>query len=126
RQRLVALGPPGLAVGDVPGERGADGPATPDGMCSVPVDATREEIRGSARQTGHLRLLVLDGTEIVGVVHARDAIEAGRDATARELMRESLSLEHDLTVADAFRRMREARAHLVVVEQSQNPGGTDA
>src|SRR5699024_3873830 len=76
--------------------------------------------------TGHLRLLVLDGTEIVGVVHARDAIEAGRDATAQELMRESLSLEHDLLAADACRRMREARAHLVVVEHSQHPGCTDA
>ena len=126
RQLLSALELQELTVGDLLGERGADEPATPDEMSSVPVDATPEEIRDSARQTGHLRLLVLDGTEIVGVVHARDAIEAGRDATARELMRESLSLEHDLTVADAFRRMREARAHLVVVEQSQNPGGTDA
>ena len=123
RQLLSALELQELTVGDLLGERGTDAPATTEEMSSVPVDARPGEIREVARRTGHLRLLVLDGEEAVGVVHARDAIEARSAATARELMRPSLSLAYDLSVAEAFRRMRESRAHLVVVEHpSEHPG----
>lgn len=124
RQLLNALELQELTVGDLLGERGVDTPAAPEEMSSVGVEASPEEIRETARRTGHLRLLVLDGDTAVGVVHARDAINALSAATARELMRPSLSLEHDLSVAEAFRRMREARAHLVVVEQSGGHPGT--
>jgi len=124
RQLLSALELQELTVGDLLGERGVDEPATSEEMSSVGVDAGPEEIRDTARRTGHLRLLVLEDDTAVGVVHARDAINVGSTATARELMRPSLSLEHDLTVAEAFRRMREARAHLVVVEQSGEHEGT--
>ncbi|UVE93689.1 hemolysin family protein [Dietzia sp. B32] len=124
RQLLSALELQELTVGDLLGERGVDTPARPEEMSSVGVDATPEEIRDTARRTGHLRLLVLENETAVGVVHARDAIDVEGPATARELMRSSLSLEHDLTVAEAFRRMRDARAHLVVVEQSGGHPGT--
>ncbi|KAA0919936.1 DUF21 domain-containing protein [Dietzia sp. ANT_WB102] len=124
RQLLSALELQELTVGDLLGERGVDTPASPAEMSAVGVDATPEEIRDTARRTGHLRLLVLEGDTAVGVVHARDAINVEGRATARELMRSSLSLEHDLTVAEAFRRMRDARAHLVVVEQSGGHPGT--
>lgn len=125
RQLLNALELQELTVGDLLGERGVDKPATSDEMSSVTVDADPDEIREMARRTGHLRLLVLDGSRVVGVVHARDALAAKPGSTARLLMRPKLSLEHDLSVADAFRRMREARAHLVVVEQSGGLPGTD-
>ena len=124
RQLLSALELQELTVGDLLGERGTELPATTDEMSSVTLDATPEEIREAARRTGHLRLLVLDGETAVGVVHARDSIDVPEGATARELMRPSLSLEHDLSVAEAFRRMREARAHLVVVEKSGGHPGT--
>ena len=123
-QLLSALELQELTVGDLLGEREENLPATEQEMSSVDVDAGPEQIRETARRTGHLRLLVLDGETAVGVVHARDSIGADTaGATARQLMRPSLSLEHDLSVSEAFRRMREARAHLVVVEQSgQHPG----
>ena len=124
RQLLSALELQELTVGDLLGERGVDTPASPEEMSSVGADATPGEIRDTARRTGHLRLLVLENDTAVGVVHARDAIDVEGPATARELMRSSLSLEHDLTVAEAFRRMRDARAHLVVVEQSGGHPGT--
>ncbi|WP_241261206.1 hemolysin family protein [Dietzia sp. KRD202] len=124
RQLLSALELQELTVGDLLGERGVDTPAAPEEMSSVGADATPGEIRDTARRTGHLRLLVLENDTAVGVVHARDAIDVEGPATARELMRSSLSLEHDLTVAEAFRRMRDARAHLVVVEQSGGHPGT--
>lgn len=142
RQLLSALELQELTVGDLLDENGhSDGPDGPDEpaaprppgseraskstekMSSVPLDATPDEIRDCARRTDHLRLLVLDGDTAVGVVHARDSLEARPGATARELMRPSLSLPRDLNVAEAFRRMREARAHLVVVEDSgDHPG----
>jgi len=124
RQLLSALELQELTVGDLLGERGTDLPATPEEMSSVGVDATPDEIRDAARRTGHLRLLVMDGETAVGVVHARDAIAAPPTATARELMRPGLSLPYDLSVAEAFRRMREARAHLVVVEHPGDHPGT--
>ena len=123
-QLLSALELQELTVGDLLGERESHTPATESEMSSVDLGANPEEIREVARRTGHLRLLVLDGETAVGVIHARDSIGVDEGATARELMRPSLSLEQDLTVAEAFRRMREARAHLVVVEQSGEYPGT--
>ena len=119
RQLLSALELQELTVGDLLGERGVDTPASPEEMSSVGADATPGEIRDTARRTGHLRLLVLEDDTAVGVVHARDAIDVEGPATARELMRSSLSLEHDLTVAEAFRRMRDARAHLSLIHISE-------
>lgn len=124
RQLLSALELQELTMGDLLGERDADTPATESEMSSVSVDASPEEIRETARRTGHLRLLVLENDTAVGVVHARDSIDVTGAATARELMRPCLSLEFDLSVAEAFRRMRDSRAHLVVVEQSGDYPGT--
>ena len=125
-QLLSALELQELTVGDLLGEREAHAPATESEMSSVGVDASPEEIRETARRTGHLRLLVMENDTAVGVVHARDSIDVPETSTARELMRPSLSLEQDLTVAEAFRRMRESRAHLVVVEESGGHPGTHA
>ena len=124
RQLLSALELQELTVGDLLGEREADAPATESEMSSVSVDASPEEIRETARRTGHLRLLVLENDTAAGVVHARDSIGVADTATARDLMRPCLSLEQDLSVAEAFRRMRDSRAHLVVVEQSGDHPGT--
>ena len=124
RQLLSALELQELTVGDLLGEREADAPATASEMSSVSVDASPEEIRETARRTGHLRLLVLENDTAAGVVHARDSIGVADTATARDLMRSCLSLEQDLSVAEAFRRMRDSRAHLVVVEQSGDHPGT--
>ena len=125
-QLLSALELQELTVGDLLGEREAHAPASEFEMSSVGVDASPEEIRETARRTGHLRLLVLENDTAVGVVHARDSIDVPKTSTARELMRPSLSLEQDMTVAEAFRRMRESRAHLVVVEESGEYSGTHA
>ena len=108
-------------MGDLLSERDSHSPGSLSRTSSVEVDATPEEIRDTARRTGHLRLLVLDGETAVGVVHARDSIAAPEGSTAREIMRPSLSLDEGMSVAEAFRRMREARAHLVVVEKSGDP-----
>jgi|GEM_PF-99999 len=126
RQLLSALELQELTMGDLLSERDdtPGTPATPDEMSAVDADAGPEEIRETARRTGHLRLLVLRRGTVVGVVHVRDSLGAGPEATAAGLMRRSLSLDADLSVAEAFRLMREARAHLVVIEQDEGVAGT--
>ena len=80
----------------------------------VAPDATATEIQRISTATGHLRLLVGDGPDPIGVVHVRDSL-AGR-ATARDLMRPLLHLPDSTPVYEALRVMRETRNHLVVVE----------
>lgn len=80
----------------------------------VPADATAEQIQTTSDTTGHLRLLVRDGTADVGVVHVRDSLASS--GTARDLMRPVLTLPEDTPVYEALRLMRETRNHLIVVD----------
>ncbi|WP_193047206.1 hemolysin family protein [Mycolicibacterium baixiangningiae] len=80
----------------------------------VRPEATPAEIQQTAHATGHLRLLVRDGTATVGVVHVRDSLPGS--GTARTLMRPVLTLSENTPVYEALRTMRETRSHLVVVD----------
>lgn len=80
----------------------------------VDVDATTAQVRERARATGHLRLLVRDGSALVGVVHVRDSLSGA--GTARDLMRPILTVPEDTPVYEALRTMRETRNHLVVID----------
>jgi CBS domain containing-hemolysin-like protein len=77
------------------------------------VDAA--QIRDVTRETGHLRLVVRDGEELVGVVHVRDALAAAPETCARDLMRPVLTLPADEPAYAALRTMRERRSHLALV-----------
>lgn len=103
---MSALELQALTVGDlVTGER-------PRGVAS---DADPATIQAESRATGHLRLLVLDGDEVRGVVHVRDSLSAETGCTAAELMRPALTLPAVVPVYEALRTMRETREHLAVV-----------
>ncbi|MGE2714913.1 hemolysin family protein [Mycolicibacterium litorale] len=99
-----------LTVGQV-ARRGAD-------YSYVRAEATPTEIQETAHATGHLRLLVRDGSATVGVVHVRDSLTGS--GTARTLMRPVLTLPESTPVYEALRTMRDTRSHLVVVD---GPGG---
>lgn len=111
---------------EVPAAAGPAGQVGPRGMSAVTAGASPERIREVARATGHLRLLVMDDGVVVGVVHVRDSLEAPAGATAAGLMRPSLSVPATVSVPEAFRRMREARAHLVVIERDRSAARGDA
>ena len=64
-------------------------------VSTVGADAGAGEIRELTRRTGHLRLVVRDGEQLVGVVHVRDALAAPADTRARSLMRPVLTLSAD-------------------------------
>ncbi|TXK35039.1 hemolysin family protein [Nonomuraea sp. C10] len=81
---------------------------------TVPPRAGTAEIRRVAAGSGHLRLLVSDGGEVAGVLHARDALlEPGR--TASELARPVPKLPSLTQVPEAVAALQEARAHLALV-----------
>ncbi|TCJ99927.1 hemolysin family protein [Nocardia alba] len=73
------------------------------------------DIQDLSRETGHLRLLVRDGDDVLGVVHVRDSLTAPTDTAAAELMRPVLRFAASLPVYEALRVMRESRSHLALV-----------
>jgi CBS domain containing-hemolysin-like protein len=84
-------------------------------VSTVEADAGAGEIRELTRRTGHLRLVVRDGEQLVGVVHVRDALAAPADTRARSLMHPVLTLSADEPAYAALRTMRERRSHLTLV-----------
>ncbi|GEM33630.1 membrane protein [Nocardia neocaledoniensis NBRC 108232] len=76
------------------------------------------DIQQRSRETGHLRLLVRDGDEVLGVVHVRDSLAASPQTTAAELMRPVLRFDADVPVYEALRVMREKRRHFTLVTTS--------
>ncbi|MEV6542527.1 hemolysin family protein [Streptomyces sp. NPDC051665] len=85
---------------------------------SVPADAGVDEILALAAEHDRSRLLVRDGTSVVGSVHARDALIArtrGRTVTARDLARPIPELTEQDTISHAIEQLRQRRASLAVV-----------
>lgn len=81
----------------------------------VSAQATRLDVQEVSRRTGHMRLVVRDGADAVGVVHVRDTLAAPSDATARTLVRPALHLAATTPVYAALGTMREARTHVAIV-----------
>jgi CBS domain containing-hemolysin-like protein len=84
-------------------------------VSGVAVQDRVEQIREAAKQSGHLRLVVRDGDEPVGVVHVRDTLAAPPQTTAADLMRPVLTLPADTPVYEALTTMRQQRSHLALV-----------
>jgi CBS domain containing-hemolysin-like protein len=85
-----------------------------DRVVGVPPSAGLDEIRRVATESGHLRLLVGEGSDVQGVLHARDALlEPSR--TAGELARPVPRLPCLTQVPEAVAALQEARAHLALV-----------
>lgn len=81
--------------------------------------ATAGEVRAATRDSGHLRILVEDGTAITGVVHVRDTLAAADDAPAAQFARPVFGLAADTTVHEALTSMRETRNHLALVRDGE-------
>jgi CBS domain containing-hemolysin-like protein len=92
-----------------------------DQLVTVRADASALDIEAASLRSGRSRLAVVSGSEVVGVVHVREAVRvttAGRDATARELMDAPFVLDASVTVTDAVTQMRAARAQLAMVTRA--------
>ena len=92
-------------------------------VSTVAADAGADEVREITRRTGHLRLVVRDDEQLVGVVHVRDALVAPADTQVRSLMRPVLTLSADEPAFAALRTMRERRSHLALVRDGAELAG---
>lgn len=96
-------------------------------MAAVGPRAGIEEVKRVSRESGHLRLVVLEGGRPLGVVHVRDALTSPERTTAADLMRPVPTLAASTPIYAALGIMRETRSHLVLVEGADAaPGSAEA
>lgn len=100
-----------LTVGDLlrPGSAPTD----------VPASATAADVRAASQCSGHLRILVADGDEVLGVVHVRDTLNTPDDQPAASLMRAVPLMAAQTRVYAALADMRETSNQLVVVHDQE-------
>ncbi|WP_430785798.1 hemolysin family protein [Actinoplanes sp. G11-F43] len=91
------------------------------GLTAVEASDTLVAVRAAARDSGHLRVVVLRDGAAVGVVHVRDTMDQPDDRTAGEVMRDVLVMESTTLVYEALATMRTTRHHLVVVTTPDGP-----
>ncbi|MFS0884435.1 hemolysin family protein [Aeromicrobium sp. 179-A 4D2 NHS] len=103
-----------LTLGDLlrPGRR----------ITAVDAAGTVADVRAAAVSSGHLRILVTDAREVVGVVHVRDTLALSPADGLAGPMRPVVRLEAETPVYSALATMRETRTHLVLVTGPQGDG----
>jgi CBS domain containing-hemolysin-like protein len=85
-------------------------------LVHVTRDATVEDVRSAAIQSGHLRILVLGAEGIQpSVVHVRDTLLEPATRPAHELAREAFLLDAQTPVYEALTRMRKSSVQLALV-----------
>ena len=89
-------------------------PADQD-LAWVPADATLADVQAVTREHRHLRILVRDGDRTTGVVHVRDTLAEDLGRRAGDIAREPVFLPHDTHLAEALKRIRQARTQLAIV-----------
>ena len=89
----------------------------------VPLDATVGDVQEATRASGHLRILLGDGSAVSGVVHVRDTLDVAEDSPAADLMRPPFTLGASVPVYAALAQMRETRNHLAVVTDGEVVAG---
>ncbi|MFN7172670.1 MAG: hemolysin family protein [Fimbriimonadaceae bacterium] len=97
---------------------------------AVPRECSLEEAATLIQQTGHSRLPVYEGTddEIVGIVHAKDLLQAlakqlvGQRATVSDYMRPAFFVPENKMVQEVLKDMKQNKTQMVVVRDEF--GGT--
>ncbi|MFC8923456.1 CNNM domain-containing protein [Cellulosimicrobium sp. NPDC057127] len=82
---------------------------------AVPAHATAADVRAASAASGHLRILVRNGSVVPRVLHVRDTLLEPDDRPAHDLARPGFVLESGTTVYAALARMRESSEHLAIV-----------
>lgn len=90
---------------------------------TVPIDATCAEAEDLSRTSGRSRLLVLDGAELVGLVHVRDVVRAPGDELIDRFVSPVELLSPELTLLEAVSQLRAARQQLALVGEPGRPVG---
>ncbi|AWH95380.1 CNNM domain-containing protein [Dietzia psychralcaliphila] len=82
---------------------------------AVAADATVAQVQEAAARTGHMRILLLDGTSAPEVVHVRDTLLEQEDSPARDLARPVMLLDTRTPVYEALAVSRERSEQLAAV-----------
>jgi CBS domain containing-hemolysin-like protein len=77
--------------------------------------ATVAEVRAAGRASGHMRILMTDGTAAPAIVHMRDTLMMSDASPVREIARPAHVLTPTMPVYEALGRMRAASVQLAVV-----------
>lgn len=88
-----------------------------DDLVYVPVEATVADVQAATVTSGHLRILVMAGDRITGIVHVRDTMDADPAQEIDNFVRRVLVLDARTTVYEALARMQRQRTHVAVVVQ---------
>lgn len=89
---------------------------------SVPPGVTVADVQAAAERSGHLRILVLEGTQVHGVVHVRETLVRDRHEGVADLVREPFFLDAATPVHEALAAMRDTSQHLAVVRTAHGVG----
>lgn len=85
-------------------------------LAAVGLGDTLADVQEATRRRRHLRILVRDGVNTLGVVHVRDTLaEPDLSLPALTLAREPLFLPADTGLAAALARIRQERTQLAIV-----------
>ncbi|MBD8080653.1 CNNM domain-containing protein [Cellulosimicrobium arenosum] len=84
-------------------------------LTTVPARATAADVRAASVASGHLRILVENGSVVPRVVHVRDTLLEPDDRPVHDLARPGFVLASGTTVYAALARMRAASEQLAVV-----------
>lgn len=84
-------------------------------LVSVRPGDTVETIRATSLSSGHLRLVVAEGSRVLGAVHVRDAMSARPGTPASSLLQPVRFLSEDVSVYSALRTMRSDDTQLTLV-----------
>lgn len=87
-------------------------------VVSIGATDTASDVERVSLESGRSRLVVLEGTRPVGIVHVRDAVRAtsaGQPLAVRELMHPPETMPHDQVLLDAVGVMRVKRAQVALV-----------
>ncbi|WP_326826690.1 hemolysin family protein [Streptosporangium sp. NBC_01756] len=90
----------------------------------VTGDATEDQVRRTAAESGHLRLLVNSGRpgDVLGVLHVRDVL-IRPEASPAELARPVPRLERSTTIPEAVSVLQDAHAHVGLVTDNGEVAG---
>jgi len=91
-------------------------------VVTIGVTHTAADVERVSLHSGRSRLVVLEGTRPVGIVHVRDAVRAtasGQPLAVRELMHPPETMPYDKVLLDAVGVMRRKRAQVALVTDAR-------
>jgi CBS domain containing-hemolysin-like protein len=91
-------------------------------LVTIDMDDTAADVERVSLQSGRSRLVVLEESRPVGIVHVRDAVQAtctGYPQAVRELMYPSETMPHDQVLLDAVGIMRRKHAQVALVTDAR-------